>query len=98
MAPRPERANPWLVGTGVGLLLVATIGLFINSNVAIVSAFLFLGVVAMIVAVLEPRLEGELVASPGSIKLNLRRIETSIEVGEAALREQLITLEEVVDE
>jgi hypothetical protein len=64
------------------MLVVAAIGLFKHDNPTLAATFVFLGTVALIIAVFEPRMEGPQQLSPALMKINL-----------AAVRKKAVTAE-----
>ena len=59
---------------GVGLLIVATIGLLIGSAAPLVGGFGVLGVGCLVIGYLGPRLRGPIIISWSKIELNVGEI------------------------
>jgi hypothetical protein len=90
-----DRLNPFLAASGVFLLLVAAIGLFVSRPEALVGGFLIGGVALCFFAVVTPRLEGGQEVGLTGAKFNLAAVKQVIEQGEIEVRTQ--TLLEVED-
>lgn len=96
-AQERDRLNPFLGVLGVLLLIVASVGMFLDRPEALIGGFLVAGVTLCVLAVLTPRLEGSQEVGLTGAKFNVAAVKQVIAQGEIEVRTQTLTeIEEVV--
>jgi hypothetical protein len=91
-----DHLNPFLGALGVLLLIVASVGMFLDRPEALIGGFLVAGVALCVFAVLTPRLEGSQEVGLTGAKFNVAALKQVIAQGEIEVRtERLAEIEEV---
>lgn len=78
-----EKPNPWLAGCAAVFLVLTTLSVLLDRAPALTGALAFLGFASILFAVLEPRLTGNVTASPTKLAVSLvPRVEREVREAE----------------
>ena len=66
-----EKPNPWLLGAAAVFLVLTSAGVVLDRAAGLTGGLAFLGFASVVLAVLEPRLTGDVSASPTRLAVTL---------------------------